>query len=222
MQTVARLALTLLLTAYLGSSTSIAADALSTGVTSENGVACNSFLFDVIVPLLRKNDPNGHKLIADSLKKGNCIDLKLGSPVIILGTDVKSSLSKNNYLIWHSNGKVYSVSDKKIANVLPILALPEVVARQDDPISLEPATLPTEKRSNVEEGRFVELAGYLVAAALISVALFVFWTNRYRLRRWLRSRKRRAGALNPRSSLHLTLSRPGEDAYTAQVERYQP
>jgi hypothetical protein len=101
MQTVARLALALLLTAYFGPSTSIAADALSTGVTSENGVACNSFLFDVIIPLLRKNDPNGHKLIADSLKKGNCIDFKPGSPVILLGTDVKSSLSKNNYLIWH-------------------------------------------------------------------------------------------------------------------------
>jgi hypothetical protein len=106
--------------------------------------------------------------------------------------------------------------------VLPILGLPEVPATQADPVSLEPETLPTEKPSNVEEGGFLELAGYLVAAALIAVTLFVFWTNRYRLRRWLRSRKRRPGALNPRSSLHLTLSRPGEHAYTAQVERYQP
>ena len=105
--------------------------------------------------------------------------------------------------------------------MLPILAVPEVAAMQGDPVSLERATLPSEKPSNVEEGGFLELGGYLSAAAVIAVALFVFWTNRYRLRRWLRSKKRRAGALKPESR-HLTLSRPGENPYNAQVERYQP
>ena len=219
MQTVARLAFSLMVTAFLASSTTaMAADALLTGVTSENGVACNSVLFDVIIPLLRKNDPAGRKLITDSLKKGNCIDLNRGSAVVIVGKDAKSRYSRNNYLMWHSNGKIYSVSDKKIADVLPISNLPELATTQGERISLERATPPIEEPSNFKKGGFFELLAYLTAAAVIAVALFVFLTNRYRLRWWLRSRKRQAGALEPRSP-HLRGLSPGEDAYSPQIER---
>jgi hypothetical protein len=117
----------LLLIVYFLPPPAIAASTLMTGVVGEAALACSSVKLDEIVQLLRKADPKGRKLIEQSLKKGDCIEIKNGTSVTVLGKDSNSRSSRNNYLIWHSNGKVYALSENKIANVsalnqeLPIL-----------------------------------------------------------------------------------------------------
>jgi hypothetical protein len=107
----------LFLIVYFLPSPAIAASTLVTGVVGETALACSTVKLDEIVQLLRKADPKGRKLIEQSLKKGDCIEINNGTPVAVLGRDTFSSSSRNNYLIWHSNGKVYSLSENKIANV---------------------------------------------------------------------------------------------------------
>ena len=185
MQTVARLAISLLVTAYLAASTAMAANALLTGVTSENGLACNSVLFDVIIPLLRKNDPTGHKLITNNLKNGNCIEISGGSPITILGKDDRSTYSRDNYLIWHSNGKVYSMSDRRVTGVSPIPTQPTAVASPIRPISNERVAPPHQEPSIADKGGFWSYP--IGAGVVVAIALFVFKIKRSRLRRWPRS-----------------------------------
>ena len=107
----------LLLIVYFLPSPAIAASTLVTGVVGETALACSTVKLDEIVQLLRKADPKGRKLIEQSLKKGDCVEINNGTPVAVLGRDTFSRSSRNNYLIWHSNGKVYSLSENKIANV---------------------------------------------------------------------------------------------------------
>ena len=111
------LGLVLGLAVYFLPPPAIAASTLMTGVVGETALACSSGKLDEIVQLLRKADPKARKLIEQNLKKGDCIEINNGTPVAVLGRDTFSSSSRNNYLIWHSNGKVYSLSENKIANV---------------------------------------------------------------------------------------------------------
>ena len=111
------LGLVLGLAVYFLPPPAIAASTLMTGVVGETALACSSGKLDEIVQLLRKADPKGRKLIEQNLKKGDCVEINNGTPVAVLGRDTFSSSSRNNYLIWHSNGKVYSLSENKIANV---------------------------------------------------------------------------------------------------------
>jgi len=117
MRRILGLTLGLPLAVYFLPPPAIAATTLMTGVVGETALACSSVKLDEIVQLLRKADPKGRKLIEQSLKKGDCIEINNGTPVAVLGRDTFSSSSRNNYLIWHSNGKVYSLSENKIANV---------------------------------------------------------------------------------------------------------
>jgi len=114
-RTIARLVFSSLVAGYFVSP--VMAAKVMTGVISETALACDSAKLDVIVPLLRKADPNGHKFIEQSLKKGDCVEINTGTPVTIVGKDSHSGPSRNNYLIWHSNGKVYSLSENKVVSV---------------------------------------------------------------------------------------------------------
>ena len=136
----------LLLIVYFLPPPAIAASTLMTGVVGEAALACSSVKLDEIVQLLRKADPKGRKLIEQSLKKGDCIEIKNGTSVTVLGKDSNSRSSRNNYLIWHSNGKVYALSENKIANVsalnqeLPIL---HSSATGPSPVTTLPTLSPT-------------------------------------------------------------------------------
>jgi len=127
MRRILGLVLGLPLAVYFLPPPAIAASTLMTGVVGETALACSSVKLDEIIQLLRKADPKGRKLIEQNLKKGDCVEINNGTLVAVLGRDTFSSSSRNNYLIWHSNGKVYSLSENKIANVsalnqeLPIL-----------------------------------------------------------------------------------------------------
>jgi hypothetical protein len=127
MRRILGLAFGLLLIVYFFPSPAVAASALMTGVVGETALACSSVKLDEIVQLLRKADPKGHKLIEQSLRKGDCVEINNGTPVAVLGRDSHRRSSRNNYLIWHSNGKVYSLSENKIVNLsalnqeLPVL-----------------------------------------------------------------------------------------------------
>src|SRR5215471_13804200 len=115
------IACSLLVLGYMASTPAMtAADTLTKGVISEDGLACKSATLDVLVPLLRKADPNGHKKTEQALKKGDCIQLSSGTPITIVGKDVGSKFSQSNYLIWHSNGKVYSFSENRVARIAAI------------------------------------------------------------------------------------------------------
>src|SRR5262249_21151456 len=116
MRTKIRLAFCLLLSGYVLSSSAMSANTLMTGVLSETALACNAAKLDVIVRLLRKADPKGHKLIEQSLQKGDCVEINNGTSVVIIGRD-NHGASSNNYVIWHSNGKVYSLSENKVLNL---------------------------------------------------------------------------------------------------------
>ena len=94
MRIIARLAVSSLVAGYFVSSPVMAANTLMTGVTSETALACNSAKLDVIVRLLRKTDPKGHKLIEQSLMKGDCIEIKNGTSVAIVGRDSHSGSSR--------------------------------------------------------------------------------------------------------------------------------
>jgi hypothetical protein len=117
MRRILGLALGLPLAVYFLPPPAIAASTLMTGVVGETALACSSAKLDEIVQLLRKADPKGRKLIEQNLKKGDCVEINNGTPVAVLGRDNFSSSSRNNYLIWYSNGKVYSLSENKIVNV---------------------------------------------------------------------------------------------------------
>jgi hypothetical protein len=116
MQTLLGLALGLTLAVSVLPPPAIAASTLTKGVVGETALACSSVKLDEIVQLLRKADPKGRKLIARSLKKGDCVEISNGTPIAILGRDSYGRSSRNNYLIWHSNGRVYSLSENKIIN----------------------------------------------------------------------------------------------------------
>src|SRR2546421_12318032 len=124
MQTIGRLAFGLLVIAV--SSAAMAANPTMTGMVRENGLACTSATMDAIIRLLRKADAKGHKAISESLKKGDCIEINSGASVVILGRDLNSSYSRNNHLIWHSNGKVYSIADNRVIDVAPLTNDPSI------------------------------------------------------------------------------------------------
>ena len=88
-----------------------------TGIVVETALACNAAKLEVILRLLRKADPKSHKLIEQNLKKGDCVEINDGTPVVIVGIDERGGSSRGNYLIWHSNGKVYSLSENKVLNL---------------------------------------------------------------------------------------------------------
>src|SRR5437763_376236 len=117
MRRILGLALGLVLAVYLLPPSAIAASTLMTGIVGETALACRSVKLDEILQLLRKADPKGRKLIEQNLKKGDCVEINNGTPVAVLGRDTFSKSSLSNYLIWYSNGKVYSLSENKIANV---------------------------------------------------------------------------------------------------------
>ena len=144
MRIIVRLAFCLLLSGYFASLPSMAANTLMTGVVSETVLACNSAKLDVIVRLLRKADPRGHKLLEQSMKKGDCVEINNGTPVVILRRDNHGGSSRNNYLIWHSNGKVYSLSENKVVSIVsddsPLLR-PSTTG--PSPIAVLPVPAPT-------------------------------------------------------------------------------
>ena len=142
MRRILGLAFGLLLIVYLFPSLAVATSTLMTGVVGETALACNSVKLDEIVQLLRKADPKGRKLIEQNLKKGDCVEINNGTPVAVLGRDTFSGSLRNNYLIWHSNGKVYSLSENKIANVSALnQGLPTLHPSTIDPSPV--TTLPT-------------------------------------------------------------------------------
>ena len=120
MRRILRLALGLALAVYFLPPPAIAASTLMTGVLGETALACSSVKLDEIVQRLRKDHPKDRKLIEQNLKKGDCVEINNGTLVAVLGRDTFSSSSRNNYLIWHSNGKVYSLPENKIKNVLAL------------------------------------------------------------------------------------------------------
>jgi hypothetical protein len=141
MRRILGLAFGLLLIVYLFPSPAVATSTLMTGVVGETALACSSVKLDGIVQLLRKADPKARKLIEQNLKKGDCVEINNGTPVAVLGRDTFSRSSRNNYLIWHSNGKVYSLSENKIANVS---ALSRELLTHPSTIGASPVTtLPT-------------------------------------------------------------------------------
>jgi hypothetical protein len=148
----------------------VAANTLMKGVLSENGLACKSATMDLLVPLLRKADPKGHKKLEESLRKGDCIQLSSGMPIIIIGKDIHSKLSPNNYLIWYSNGKVYSISENRVVNIeaiagtSPLTTLPVATAQ---PIT-EPSSI--ERPASADEGTGAPFS-YLALAAMIGAAI---------------------------------------------------
>jgi hypothetical protein len=146
MWTIVRLALFLLLSGYVVSSPAMAANTLMTGVVGEIALACDAAKLEVIVRLLRKADPKSHKLIEQSLKKGDCVEINNGTSVVILGRDNHAGSSRSNYLIWHSNGKVYSLSENKVLNLSIVSDSSSLIhpsATRPSPVAILPEPAPS-------------------------------------------------------------------------------
>lgn len=95
-------------------------------------------------------------------------------PITILGNDVHSKSAQTNYLIWHSNGKVYSVSENRVGNIAavsgtsPPTTLPATVAAPAEPVP-EPSSVESPAPAGQETGAPF---GYPLAAT-IGAALVV-------------------------------------------------
>jgi len=164
MRKIVGLAVCLLLSGFVGSSPARAASTLMTGVVGETALACNAAKLEGIVRLLRKADPKSHKLIEQSLKKGDCVEINNGTPVVIVGRDDRGGSSRSNYLIWHSNGKVYSLSENKVLNLSIVSANSPLLhpsATGPSPVANlpEPAPSPPIKRISASAERTPESIG---------------------------------------------------------------